>query len=220
MGQKWQRCCCCCYCYCYCFSLPSQKWSPVAKSWEAGEAATALSGCYGCGFIRIVFLLLFFFFLIWLCIYVSMTFCYSLTTWSQANDIWRGRRSKLSLWWWQPITVGKNKLYLLLLIQETFTVEYNCTVTTHQRFLIPNHFNIFYSSLPLQLDRAGRTLLSLYKKALKKIYYFCTHISNTPPHTRNRNCRSGQTLIFYMNTATNVYMSQSTLNPPTKDGNA
>lgn len=114
----------------------------------------------------------------------------------------------------------KNKLYLLLLIQETFTVEYNCTVTTHQRFLIPNHFNIFYSSLPLQLDRAGRTLLSLYKKAFKKIYYFCTHISNTPPHTRNRNCRSGQTLIFYMNTATNVYMSQSTLNPPTKDGNA
>lgn len=66
----------------------------------------------------------------------------------------------------------KNKLYLLLLIQETFTVEYNCTVTTHQRFLIPNHFNIFYTSLPLQLDRAGRTLLSLYKKAFKKSTIF------------------------------------------------
>lgn len=55
----------------------------------------------------------------------------------------------------------KNKFYLLPLIQETFTVEYDCTVTTHQRFLIPNHFNLFYSSLPFQLDIAPKTLLSL-----------------------------------------------------------
>lgn len=66
---------------------------------------------------------------------------------------------------------GKNKFYLLLLIQETFTVEYNCTVTTHQRFLIPNHLNIFYSSLPFQLDTAGRTLLSLYKSIKKSTIF-------------------------------------------------
>lgn len=104
-------------------------------------------------------------------------FRYSLTTWSQANGIWRGRRSKLSLWWWQPITVGKNKFYLLLLIQETFTVEYNCTVTTHQRFLIPNHFNIFYSSLPSQLV-LQEGLSWAYTKALKSLLFLHSYFSH------------------------------------------
>lgn len=104
-------------------------------------------------------------------------FCYSLTTWSQANGIWRGRRSKLSLWWWQPITVGKNKFYLLLLTQETFTVEYNCTVTTHQRFLIPNHFNIFYSSLPFQLV-LQEGLSWAYTKALKNLLFLHSYFSH------------------------------------------
>lgn len=70
----------------------------------------------------------------------------------------------------------KKKFYLLHLIYETFTVEYNCTVTTHQRFLIPNHFNIFYTSLPFRLDIARKTLLSLHK-SLKNSTVFYPHIS-------------------------------------------
>lgn len=108
----------------------------------------------------------------------SIAFCYSLTTWSQANNIWRGGRSKVSLWWWQPITVGKNKFYLLLLTQESFTVEYYCTVTTHQRFLIPNHFNIFYSSLPFQLV-LQEGLSWAYTKALKNLLFLHPYFNHT-----------------------------------------
>lgn len=57
---------------------PSQEGSPLAG---VGEAGIVLSGDHGCRFLRIVFLE------IGLCIYVSTTVCYSLTTWSQANDI-------------------------------------------------------------------------------------------------------------------------------------
>lgn len=59
-------------------------------------------------------------------------------------------------------------------------MEYNCTVTTHQRFLIPNHFNIFYSSLPFQLDIAGKTLLSLYKSLENStIFILIFHLHET-----------------------------------------